>query len=85
LSLRQWLYIAGLGLLSTVIPMNLLYLGIRKIGALHASIVSIVELPCILVLAYLVLHERMNIIQMLGGGMILLGLMLMRPASSHAG
>jgi drug/metabolite transporter (DMT)-like permease len=81
---RQWLYIVGLGLLSTVIPMNLLYLGIRKIGALHASLVSIVELPCILVLAYFILHERMNFSQMLGGGMILLGLMLMQPAGSDS-
>ncbi len=76
---QQWLYIGSLGLLSTVIPMNLLYLGIRRIGALHASIVSIVELPCILVLAYFILDERMGSWQMLGGSMILLGLILMRP------
>jgi drug/metabolite transporter (DMT)-like permease len=82
---RQWFYIVGLGMLSTVIPMNLLYLGIRKIGALHASIVSIVELPCILGLAYFILHERMNALQMLGGGLILLGLTLMRPPSSDSG
>ena len=79
ISAQHWLYIIGLGLLSTVIPMNLLYLGIRRIGALHASIVSVVELPCILVLAYFILHERMNAWQMLGGSMILLGLILMRP------
>ncbi len=78
----QWLYIGSLGLLSTVIPMNLLYLGIRRIGALHASIVSVVELPCILVLAYFILDERMSTLQMLGGGMILVGLILMRPAGS---
>ncbi len=76
---RQWFYVVSLGLLSTVLPMNLLYLGIRRIGALHASIVSIVELPCILVLAYFILHERMSAWQMAGGGMILLGLVLMRP------
>ncbi len=84
ISVRHWLYIVSLGLLSTVIPMNLLYLGIRRIGALHASIVSVVELPCILVLAYFILHERMNAWQMLGGGMILLGLVLMRPVETPA-
>ncbi len=83
MSVRQWIYVAALGLLSTVLPMNLLYLGIRRIGALHASIVSVVELPCILVLAYFILHERMSAWQMLGGGMILLGLTLMRPSGER--
>jgi drug/metabolite transporter (DMT)-like permease len=81
----QWFYVVGLAMLSTVIPMNLLYLGIRRIGAFHASIVSIVELPCILVLAYFILGERMSLGQMLGGGMILLGLVLMQPGRSAAG
>lgn len=75
----QWMFIVVSGMLSTVLPMNLMYLGIRKIGAFHASVVSIAELPCILVLAYLILNERMTFPQMLGGGMILLSLALIRP------
>lgn len=81
---RQWLFIVSLGMFSTVIPMNLLYLGIRRIGAFHASIVSIVELPCILALAYLILHERMGALQVLGGGMILAGLVLVQ-LTGHSG
>ena len=79
-SRAQWLYVAASGLLSTVLPMNLMYLGIRRIGAFHASLVSIAELPCILVLAHLVLNERLTLPQMLGGGMILLSLALIRPS-----
>lgn len=81
----QWLFIVGLALFSTVIPMNLMYPAIRRIGAFHASVVSIAELPCILVLAYFILSERMNHWQMLGGGMILLSLVLMQPARDAAG
>jgi drug/metabolite transporter (DMT)-like permease len=79
-SSRQWLFIVSLALFSTVLPMNLMYLAIRKIGAFHASVVSIAELPCILVLAYLILHERLNAWQMAGGAMILLSLVFMEPA-----
>ena len=68
----HWILVATSALLSTVLPMNLMYLGIRRIGAFHASVASIAELPCILALAYLVLNERMTLAQMLGGGMILL-------------
>ena len=78
----QWLFVAASALLSTVLPMNLMYLGIRRIGAFHASVVSIAELPCILVLAYLILGERMNLWQMLGGGLILLSVALIRPGVS---
>lgn len=74
----QWLFVGACALLSTVLPMNLMYMGIRRIGAFHASVVSIAELPCILVLAYLVLNERMTPPQMLGGGMILLSLALIQ-------
>jgi len=78
----QWLFVAASGLLSTVLPMNLMYLGIRRIGAFHASVVSIAELPCILVFAYLILDERMTLQQMLGAGMILLSVALIRPGVS---
>ena len=78
----QWLLVAASALLSTVLPMNLMYLGIRRIGAFHASVASIAGLPCILVLAYLILGERMNLWQMLGGGLILLSVALIRPGVS---
>jgi drug/metabolite transporter (DMT)-like permease len=76
----QWLLIVGLALLSTVLPVNLMYLGIRRIGAFHASIVSIVELPCILILAYFILGERISSVQTLGAVLILLSLIAVRPA-----
>jgi len=76
---QGWWYIAVVAVLSTVVPMNLMYLGMRRIGAFHASIISVAELPCILVLAYFILGERMTASQLLGGGMILLSFFLIRP------
>ena len=74
----QWLLIAASALLSTVLPMNLMYVAIRIIGAFHASIVSVAELPCILVLAYFILQERLTAAQLAGGGLILLSILLMQ-------
>jgi drug/metabolite transporter (DMT)-like permease len=84
LTAGQWLYIVALALLSTVLPMNLMYAAIRRIGAFHASVVSVAELPCILVLAYLILHERMNSGQTAGGCLILLSLILMQKPADFA-
>lgn len=81
---HYWLYFITLALLSTVLPMNLMYLAIRRIGAFHASVVSIAELPCILVLAFFVLNERMNGWQILGGCLILLSVVLMQPREAFA-
>jgi drug/metabolite transporter (DMT)-like permease len=78
----DWIFILSLAVFSTVVPMNLIYLAIRRIGAFHASVVSVAELPCILVLAYFILSERMNSWQMLGGGMILLSLILTQRSQS---
>ena len=81
---QGWEYILVVAVLSTVVPMNLMYLGMRRIGAFHASIISVAELPCILVLAYFILSERMSVWQMLGGGMILLSFVLIRPDGGNA-
>ncbi len=84
LSLNHWLLITALALLSTVLPLNLMYLGLRRIGAYHASVVSVAELPCILILAYFLLNERLTSVQTAGGVMILLSVVLMRPANGSA-
>jgi drug/metabolite transporter (DMT)-like permease len=83
----QWLLILASAMLSTVLPMNLMYVAIRKIGAFHASVVSIAELPCILILAFIILHERMSLWQMLGGALILISVVLLqtRPGSAEVG
>jgi drug/metabolite transporter (DMT)-like permease len=85
LSAGQWVLIVASAVLSTVLPMNLMYLGLRRIGAFHASIVSVAELPCILVLAYLILQERLTPLQLSGGGLILLSIVLMQAAADPAG
>jgi drug/metabolite transporter (DMT)-like permease len=81
---QQWIYIAALALFSTVLPMNLMYPAIRRIGAFQASVVSVAELPCILVLACLLLNERMSPWQTGGGILIFLGLLSMGQANRTA-
>lgn len=93
LPLNQWLPVGltseqvGLillsGLLSTVLPMNLMYMGIRRIGVFRASVVSMIELPCTLLLAYQILQERLLPLQWLGALLILvsIGLLQWRDAA----
>jgi drug/metabolite transporter (DMT)-like permease len=77
-SIEQWLYIMAAAILSTVLPMNFMYWGIKKIGAFYAAIVSVSELPCILILAYIVLHERISYWQLAGGILIIVSVVLLQ-------
>jgi drug/metabolite transporter (DMT)-like permease len=81
LSASQWVLIVCSAVLLTVLPMDLMDLGIHRIGAYHASIISIAELPCILVLAYFILQDRLAPLQLSGGGLILLSIVPMQAAA----
>jgi drug/metabolite transporter (DMT)-like permease len=70
-AVADWVLIAVIGLLSTVLPMNLLYMGIRRIGAFYASVISISELPLVLIFSYFMLGERLSLWQTVGGTLIL--------------
>jgi drug/metabolite transporter (DMT)-like permease len=78
LSTEEWLVIAGTAFLSTILPMNLMYLGIRRIGAFYASMISVAELPCILLLAYFWLNEHMNGYQIIGGILIIASMFILQ-------
>lgn len=60
------IYIFELAVVSGILPVIFLYKGIKLIGADKASIVATSELPITILLSFLVLGERMGLVQLAG-------------------
>ena len=70
-------YLAMLALICGVLPTILMYEGIARIGADKASILSSSELPLTVLFAYLVLGEKMVLIQIIGIILIVAALLML--------
>jgi len=77
-NVTAWVGVAGLASLSGVIPIVLFYAGLRKLGASKAAILSTLEPVLTIVLAAMLLGERMQSIQILGGVCILASVILLQ-------
>jgi drug/metabolite transporter (DMT)-like permease len=71
-----WWALFGIGLLATAVAMQAFYAGARRIGAAQASLVSTVEPVYTITLAALLLHESLTPIQILGGIMVIMGVLI---------
>jgi len=60
------IYIFELAVVSGILPVIFLYKGIKLIGADKASIVATSELPITILLSFLVLGEKMGLVQLAG-------------------
>ena len=76
------LYIIGLAVISGILPVVFLYKGIGLVGADKASIVATAELPITLVLAYFILGEKMNILQVIGVFFIISSIILLQSENN---
>jgi drug/metabolite transporter (DMT)-like permease len=76
LSGYQILLVVG-GALLFVLPLMVYLTGLRRIGAGIASIISTAEIPFTLVLAWAFLQESLNVVQVLGGGLITLSVFVL--------
>ena len=61
-----------------VLPMVFLNLGIRAIGSNRATIIATAELPITLILAFLILHETMSAVQLLGIALIVISIVVLQ-------
>lgn len=66
-----WIAVFGIGLISSVVPILAMFEGINRIGAANASILSTIEPVFTVILAIILLHERVTLLQVLGGALIL--------------
>jgi len=75
-----WPYLAAIGFASTFLAIQTFYAGSRRIGAAQAALVSTVEPVIIVALAWLALHEVLSPIQLVGAGLIIIGVLVAQTA-----
>ena len=68
---RGWIWIVAIALLSTVLPIVTFLLGMQRVGASTASIVSTVEPVVTVALAIALFGEALGPLQVLGGALVL--------------
>jgi drug/metabolite transporter (DMT)-like permease len=68
--LDGWLAISAIAVFSTVVPLFAFLAGMERIGPGKASILSALEPPITLLLAFAVFSEELSPIQLLGGGLV---------------
>ena len=83
-SADQWIKIGYIALFGTAIPFGLFYLGINYIRAARASITAIMEPISAGVFAYLFLGETMAPLQLAGGVMAVVAVVLLGLKSGQA-
>lgn len=82
--LPSWIFLIGLALTSTVMPVFLYMAGIKRLGASRAAILSTSEPVLTALLAFLLLGEIMQPLQLPGGALILASIFLLRGKETSA-
>lgn len=67
---------AAIAVFSTCFAILLLFSGMEKIGAARASLLSTLEPFSAVLMAYFLLGEKLTFPQLIGGGLILVGIMV---------
>jgi len=76
ISPQGWMAILLLGLIPTALARLMVFTGLRLLGGVQASLLGVAELLVSLLMAFLILGERLTPIQWLGGGVIVLSVVL---------
>jgi drug/metabolite transporter (DMT)-like permease len=66
-----WLWLASIAIVSTVTPITLFFAGLRRVGPSTAAILSTLEPPVTVGLAFLVFGESLTAIQLAGAALVL--------------
>ncbi|MBP1744805.1 MAG: protein of unknown function transrane [Firmicutes bacterium] len=74
------IYIVLLAIFCEVLPLTMLYAAIKHIGALKVSVISNIEIPTAIVLAYLFLSEKITLSQLAGSVLIVCAVILIRKS-----
>ncbi len=76
--LNTWILLLGLAAFSTVMPIFMFMLGIQRLGSSRAAILSTVEPIGTLFFAAILLGETLEGIQLLGGGLIIVSVLMLQ-------
>lgn len=81
---RLWWLLLGIVTLPTIIAVVLYLGGIRRLGPARAAIASTTEPVFTILLSWLVLGERLTVLQMAGAALVIGGIMLAERATSFS-
>ena len=73
-----WVGLIGIGVVTTAIAVQAFYAGARRLGAAQAALVSTVEPVYTITIATLVFGERLTPIQLLGGVLVIVAVLLVQ-------
>ena len=73
---EAWLPLLGLGVIATALAIQTFYAGVKRVGGARASIISTVEPVYTILLAMLLFGERLEPLQVLGGVIVLVAVIL---------
>jgi drug/metabolite transporter (DMT)-like permease len=82
ISLQGWTAILLLGLIPTALARLLVFTGLRQLGGVQTSLLGVAELLVALLLAYLLLGERLSVWQWIGSGLLVTSVLLIGRESS---
>src|SRR5262249_6957993 len=80
-----WQFLVAIGFLSTFLAIQTFYAGSRRIGAAQAALVSTVEPLIIVPLAAVFLDDILAPLQLVGGALILLGVVIAQTGERPRG
>ncbi len=80
-----WPGLIAIGFVASFLAIQTFYAGARRLGAAQAALVSTVEPVYIVVLAALVLDQRLTPVQLVGAGLILVGVVIAQTAPRPRG
>lgn len=78
----SWFGILGVAVFATVVAMRAGYAGAARIGSSQASIVGMLDPVTVVVLAAILLGERYEPVQLVGGAIVVVGVLIALSASS---
>ncbi len=82
-SLAQWGWIFYIAIVGTILPFGLFFAGINHIRSTRASITATLEPIFAGVLAFILLGERLLLLQVIGGCMVILAIVLLQLQQEH--
>ena len=82
---EAWLWLVLIALVSTVVAVSAFFAGLRRVGPSEAAILSTFEPPVTVALAFAVLGERLSVVQLAGGALVLAAVVLLQLPARRAG
>jgi drug/metabolite transporter (DMT)-like permease len=79
-----WLWLVALALVCTVGAVVLFFAGLRRVGPSNAAILSTLEPPTTVLLAFLAFGEQLSVPQLAGGALVLSAVVILVPRAASA-